>query len=95
MQTSTMPSALIKHALAMERTRHGPFLSVEDLVAPVGKVNKGGLQKTRRDPAISSSLEGGSVFDGGKKKRSTSGTTQLSLFVPSAFGNSGLTKDSE
>ena len=51
MQTSTMPSALIKHALAMERTRHGPFLSVEDLVARVGKLNRGGLQKILPNPS--------------------------------------------
>jgi hypothetical protein len=92
-----MPGVLVKFALVMERTARGPFLSVEDLVAPVGKVNKGGLQKIRRNPAISSSLEGRSVFDGGngKKKRPTPRTTRLSWFVLSAFGNSGLTKDSK
>ena len=63
-----MPGVLVKYALVMELTQHGPFLSVEDLVAR---------------------------FDDRKKKRPTPRTTQLSLFVPSPFGNSGLTKDSK
>jgi uncharacterized protein len=49
----------------------------------------------QHEQAISPSLEGRSVFDDRKKKRPTSRTTQLSLFVPSAFGNTGLTKDSK
>ena len=40
-----MPGVLVKRALVMERTQHGPFLSVEDLVARVGKLNRGGPQK--------------------------------------------------
>jgi hypothetical protein len=80
----------------MERTRRGPFLFQEDLVTRVGKLNRRG---TAENPAhtqrkTSPSLEGRSVFDD-KKKRSTPRTTRLSLLVASAFGNSGLTKDSK
>ena len=47
----------------------------------------------QHEHAISPSPEGRPVFDDRKKKRPTPTTTQLSLFVPSAFGNSGITKD--
>jgi hypothetical protein len=45
--------------------------------------------------AISPSLEGHSIFDHRKKRRPAPRMTQLSLFVPSAFGDSGFTKDSK
>jgi hypothetical protein len=45
-----MPGVLVKDAVVTERTRHGPFLSVEDLVARVGKLNRRGLQKILRKP---------------------------------------------
>ena len=90
-----MPGVLVKYALLMERTQHGRFVSVEDLVARVGKLNRLGLQKILRKPSHVTEPRGRSVFDDGKKKRPTPRTTQLSLFVPSAFGNSGLTKDSK
>jgi hypothetical protein len=77
-----MPGVLVKYALVMERTAHGPFLSVEDLVAPVGRPTKGDCRKSGATPAISASLEGRLVFDGGKKQRPTPWTTRLSLFVP-------------
>ena len=37
-----MPGVLVKYALVVERTQHGPFLFVEDLVARVGKLNRSG-----------------------------------------------------
>ena len=46
-----MPGVLVKYALVMERTQRGPFLSVEDLVARVGKRNRGGLQKILCSPS--------------------------------------------
>jgi hypothetical protein len=82
----------------MERTRRGPFLFQEDLVTRVGKLNRRGTAEnpahTQRKTSPSLDLEGRSVF-GDKKKRSTPRTTRLSLLVASAFGNSGLTKDSK
>ncbi len=49
----------------------------------------------QHEHSTSPSLEGRSVFDDRKKKQPAPRTTQLSLFVPSAFGNPGLTKDSK
>ena len=51
-----MPGVLVKFALVMERTEHGPFHTVEHLVARVGKLNRLGLQKILRDPAMSPSV---------------------------------------
>ena len=45
-----MPRVLVKYALVTERTQPGPFLSVEDLVARVGTLNRLELQKILRTP---------------------------------------------
>lgn len=89
-----MPGVLVKDALVIKRNRHRPFLSVEDLVARVGSSTEGDCRKFCSNPShVTEPLEGHSVFDDRKTKRPTPRTTDLSLFVLSAFGNSGFTKD--
>ena len=46
-----MPGVLVKDELVMERAQHLPFLSVEDLVPRVGKLNRRGLQKILLKPS--------------------------------------------
>lgn len=90
-----MLRALVKDVLVMERTQHGPFLSVEDLRRELEAQPKGDGRKSCANPTLSGSREGCPVFDDKNKKRPTPRTTQLRCFVPSAFGNSGLPKDSK
>ena len=79
----------------MERTQLRAFLSVEDLVPRVGKLSRRGVQKILLNPSHDTEPREPFVFDDRKKRRPTASTIQLSWFVPSAFGNSGLTKDSK
>jgi len=46
-----MPGVLIKDALVVERTQNGPRLSVEDLAARVGKLNRRGLPRILNKPS--------------------------------------------
>ena len=63
-------------------------------MARVGKLNREGLQKLLRNPAMSPSLEGRSVSDDGRRSDRLRGRLSFGC-VPSAFGNSGLAKDSK
>jgi len=65
--------------------------AVEARKQPVANFDR--VLKHERD--ISPSLDGRSVFDDRKKKGPVQKLSQLSLFAPSALGNSGLTEDGE